>query len=166
MYWIALFFWFDCALCEFFCVRAIEAISFYKRQEQLTPAQNHHLAVWPRPKHLVLLFCLRAMSSCATLLEMLSAEKLYRCEKYLDVPDRDGSKPFVFSIDGTDLQASNRKGANWNWILFMTKKYGFRGDLSQQFAAFKKWLESDRWEQSKRSTRLRWWIMAFGTGSS
>ena len=58
---------FDCALCEFFCVRAIEAISFYKRQEQLTPAQNHHLAVWPRPKHLVLLFCLRAMSSCATL---------------------------------------------------------------------------------------------------
>ena len=31
---------FDCALCEFFCVRAIEAISFYKRQEQLTLPVN------------------------------------------------------------------------------------------------------------------------------
>ena len=82
------------------------------------------------------------MSSCATLLEMLSAERLYRCEKYLDVPDRDGSKPFVFSIDGKDLQASNRIGANWNWILSMTKKYGFKGDLTQQFAALRVWLES------------------------
>ena len=75
---------------------------------------------------------------------MLSTERLCRCEKYLDVPDRDGSKPFVFSIDGKDLQASNRKGANWDCILTRTKKYGFKGDFSQQFAAFKKWLESDR----------------------
>ena len=75
---------------------------------------------------------------------MLSAEKLYRCEKYLDVPDRDGSKPFVFSIDGKDLQASNRKGANWNLIFITTKTYVSKGDLTQQFAAFKKWLESDR----------------------
>ena len=75
---------------------------------------------------------------------MLSAERLYRCEKYLDVPDRDGSKPFVFSIDGKDLQASNRKGADWKSILSMTKTYVSKGDLTQQFAAFKKWLESDR----------------------
>ena len=98
---------------------------------------------------------LRFMSNCATLLEKLSAERLFRCEKCVDVPDRDGSKPFVFSIDGKDLQASNRKGANWQWILVRTKRYGFKGDLTQQFAAFKKWLESGRRKQTKRPTRLR-----------
>ena len=75
---------------------------------------------------------------------MLSAERLFRCEKHLDVPDRDGSKPFVFSIDGKNLQASNRKGASWNMILDRRRKYGLKGDLTQQFAAFKKWLESNR----------------------
>ena len=89
------------------------------------------------------------MSSCDTLLEMFSAERLFRCEQYVDVPDRDGSKPFVFSIDGKDLQASNRKGANWNMILDRRRKYVSKGDLTQQFAAFKKWLESDRWIQRK-----------------
>ena len=87
---------------------------------------------------------LRFMSSCATLLEMFSAERLFRCEKYLDVPDRDRKKPFVFSIDGKDLQASNRIGAHWYRILTRTKTYVSKGDLTQQFAAFKKWLESDR----------------------
>ena len=85
---------------------------------------------------------LRFLSSCATLLEMLSAERLFRCERHLDVPDRDGSKPFVFSIDGKDLQASNRKGADWNRILSMTKTYVSKGNLTQQFAALKEWLES------------------------
>ena len=83
------------------------------------------------------------MSSCATLLELFSAERLFRCEKYLDVPDRDGSKPFAFSIDGKDLQASNHKKADWQYILFMTKRYVSKGDLTQQFTAFKEWLESD-----------------------
>ena len=69
---------------------------------------------------------------------MLSAERLFRYEKYLDVPDRDGSKPFVFSIDGKDLQASNRKKADWQWILTRTKTYVSKGDLTQQFAAFKR----------------------------
>ena len=76
-------------------------------------------------------------------LQMLAVEKVVRCEKYLDVPDRDGNKPFVFTIDGKDLQASNRKGANWNLILVRTKKC-FKGDLTQQFAVFKKWIESSR----------------------
>ena len=75
---------------------------------------------------------------------MLSAERLFRCEKYLDVPDRDGNKPFVFSIDGKDLQASNRKKVDWQYIFIRTKTYVSKGDLTQQFAAFKKWLESDR----------------------
>ena len=75
---------------------------------------------------------------------MLAVEKVHRCEKQKDVPDHDGSKPFVFSIDGKDLQASNRKGANWDSIFNMMKKYGLKGDLTQQFAGFKKWLESDR----------------------
>ena len=75
---------------------------------------------------------------------MFAAERLFRCEKYLDVPDRDGSKPFVFSIDSKDLQASNRKGANWKSILSRTKAYAPDGDLTHQFAAFKEWLESDR----------------------
>ena len=90
------------------------------------------------------------MSNCTTLLELFSAERLFRCEKYLDVPDRDGSKPFVFSIDGKDLQASNRKGANWNLIFITTKTYVSQGDLTQQFAAFKKWVENDRRKQAKR----------------
>ena len=76
-------------------------------------------------------------------LQMLAVEKVVRCEKYLDVPDRDGNKPFVFTIDGKDLQASNRKGANWNLILVRTKKC-FKGDLTQQFVVFKKWIESSR----------------------
>ena len=100
-------------------------------------------------------FRLRTMSSCATLLEMLSAEKLYRCEKSRDVPDRDGSKPFVFSIDGKDLQASNRKGADWDRILTRTKTYVSKGDLTQQFAAFKRWLESDRRTLRPHSKKLR-----------
>ena len=99
------------------------------------------------------------MSSCATLLEMLSAERLYRCEKYRDVPDRDGSKPFVFSIDNKDLQASNRYGLNWNRIFDRARYHCFKGDLTQQFAAFKKWLESDkrkyRRKQSKRSYKKK-----------
>ena len=63
-------------------------------------------------------------------LQMLAVERVIRCEKHLDVPDRDGSKPFVFSIDGKDLQASNRKGANWNRILDRRRKDGFKGDLT------------------------------------
>ena len=90
------------------------------------------------------------MSSCATLLEMLSAERLSRCEKYLDVPDRDGSKPFVFSIDGKDLLASNRKGADWKRILSMAKKYVSKGNLKQQVEVLKEWLESD-WRLEKRA---------------
>ncbi len=46
-----------------------------------------------------------------------------------------GSKPFAFSIDGKDLQATNRKGADWKQILNKAKK--FTGDLTQQFAALK-----------------------------
>ena len=68
---------------------------------------------------------------------MLSTERLCRCEKYLDVPDRDGSKPFVFSIDGKDLQASNRIGAHWNKILTRKKTYVSKADLTQKFAVFK-----------------------------
>ena len=108
------------------------------------PIQNHHLAVWPRPKRLVLFFCLRAMSSYPNLLQMLAFERRIRCEKRIDVPDHDGSKPFVFSIGGKDLLTSNRKGAHWDSILNRTKKYGLKGDLTQQFAALKEWLENDR----------------------
>ena len=86
---------------------------------------------------------------------MLAVERVNRCEKQTDVPDRDRSKPFVFSIDGKDLQASNHIGADWSWILYMTKTYVSKDDLTQQFAAFKKWLESDRRKQTKRPTRLR-----------
>ena len=35
------------------------------------------------------------------------------------------------------------------------EKYKFKGDFTQQFAAFKKWLESDRRKQTTRPTRLR-----------
>ena len=76
-------------------------------------------------------------------LQMLAIERVLRCEKQTDVPDRDGSKPFVSSIDGKDLQASNCRGASWNYILTRTRKYGSKGDLTQNFATFKKWLESD-----------------------
>ena len=93
---------------------------------------------------------LRFMSSYATLLEMFSAERLFRCEKCLDVPDRDGSKPFVFSINGKDLHATNYKGAKWTQILFRTKKYVSKDDLTQQFVALKEWLESD-WRLDKRA---------------
>ena len=86
---------------------------------------------------------------------MLAVEKVNRCEKQKNVPDHDGSKPFVFSIDGKDVRASNRKGADWKMILSRTKTYVFKGDLTQQFAAFKKWLESDRRKQTKCPTRLR-----------
>ena len=66
---------------------------------------------------------------------MLAVEKVIRCEKQTDVPDHDGSKPFMFYIDGKDLQATNRKGANWKKILSTTKKYVSKGDITQQFAS-------------------------------
>ena len=93
---------------------------------------------------------LPSTSRCANLLETLSAERLIRCEKQRDVPDRDGSKPFVFSIDGKDLQASNHKGADWKRILSMTKTYVSKGNLTQQVAVLKEWLESD-WRLEKRA---------------
>ena len=62
------------------------------------------------------------MSSCTTLLKMFAVERVIRCEKQTDVPDHDGSKPLMFSIDGKDLQATNRKGEDWNPILSGPKR--------------------------------------------
>ena len=87
-------------------------------------------------------------------MQMLAVEKVNRCEKTTDVPDHDGSKPFVFSIDGKDVRASNRKGADWRLILSRTTRYSQKGDITQQFAAFKKWLEGNRRKQTKRPTWL------------
>ncbi len=89
------------------------------------------------------------MSSTATLVQMLAGEKAIRCEKQPDVPDHDGSKPFAFSIDGKDLQATNSKGADWKQILNKAKE--FTGDLTQQFAALKEWLEGDWRGNAKRA---------------
>ena len=80
---------------------------------------------------------------------MLKGEKAIRREQQQDVPDSDGSKPFAFSIGGRDLQASNRKGADWKQIL--NKAKDLTGDLTQQFAAFKEWLESDWRGNAKRA---------------
>ena len=62
------------------------------------------------------------MDGSAALVKMLAGEKAIRCEKQPDVPDHDGSKPLMFSIDGKDLQATNRKGVDWNPILSGQKK--------------------------------------------
>ena len=89
------------------------------------------------------------MSSTAALVQMLAGEKAFRREKQPDVPDHDGSKPFAFSIDGKDLQATNSKGADWKQILNKAKE--FTGDLTQQFAALKEWLEGDWRGNAKRA---------------
>ena len=89
------------------------------------------------------------MNGSASVVQMLMAEKAIRREQQPDVPDRDGTKPFVFSIGGKDLQATNRKGADWKQIL--NKAKDFTGDLTQQFTAFKQWLESDWRGNAKRA---------------
>ena len=63
--------------------------------------------------------------------KILAGERAIWCDKQEDVPDHDDSKPFAFSIDGKDLQATNRKGANWKQIILKTER-DFTGDLTQQ----------------------------------
>ena len=81
-----------------------------------------------------------------TLETWLKVEKRIRHEHMWDVPDSDGSEPFIFSIGEQHLQATNRKRATWNQILrFPGREYrkkDFTGDLHQQFADLKEWLES------------------------
>ena len=89
------------------------------------------------------------MNSNLTLVGMLTCEKTARREHQRDVPDSVGSKPFIFSIKGPEWEqivsrswhATNRKGADWKQILKKSKD--FTGDLHQQFADLKEWLESD-----------------------
>ena len=89
------------------------------------------------------------MNGSASVVQMRMAKKAIRREQQPDVPDRDGTRPFVFSIGGKDLQATNRKGADWKQIL--NKAKDFTGDLTQQFTAFKQWLESDWRGNAKRA---------------
>ena len=89
------------------------------------------------------------MNSNLTLVGMLTDEKAVRRERQQDVPDSSGTKPFTFSIGDRDLQATNRKGADWKQIL--NKAKDFTGDFQQQFAAFKEWLESDWRGNAKRA---------------
>ena len=81
------------------------------------------------------------MNNTLTLVGMLTGEKTARREHLRDVPDSVGSKPFIFSIGGETWHATNRKGADWKQILKKSKD--FTGDLHQQFADLKEWLESD-----------------------
>ena len=90
------------------------------------------------------------MNSNLTLVGMLTGEKTARREHLRDVPDSVGSKPFIFSIGGETWHATNRKGADWKQILKKSKD--FTGDLHQQFADLKEWLESD-WQDN--ATRAR-----------
>ena len=79
------------------------------------------------------------MDRTATLVQMFAGEKACRQEQQPDVQDR--NKPFTPSIDGKDLIATNHKGASWKQILNKAKE--FTGDMTQQFAALKDWLEGD-----------------------
>ena len=74
------------------------------------------------------------MSSTTTLVHMLKGEKAIRRELQQDVPDSDGSKPFAFSIGDKDLQATNRKGADWKQIL--NKAKDFTGALPSAVRSF------------------------------
>ena len=80
---------------------------------------------------------------------MLTGERTARREHQRDVPDNDGSKPFFFSMGDRHLQATNRKRATWKQIL--NKSKDFTGDLHQQFADLKEWLESDWRGNAKRA---------------
>ena len=76
----------------------------------------------------------------ATLVQTLTGDNACRREQQQpDVPDR--SKAFARSIDGKELHAANHKGASWKQILNKAKE--FTGDMTQQFAALKGWLEGD-----------------------
>ena len=56
------------------------------------------------------------MKRIVTLKAWLQVEKTIRHEDLLDVPDSDGSEPFIFSIGEQHLQATNRKRATWKQI--------------------------------------------------
>ncbi len=82
------------------------------------------------------------MSSISSLEQYLAAEKSSRREQPKDVPDSDGSKPFLVSIGDKELKANNKKRADWKQIL--NKVPNFTGDdLTEQFSGFKEWLEKD-----------------------
>ena len=79
------------------------------------------------------------MSNISNLEQYLAAEKASRREQQKDVPDSDGSKPFLVSIGVKELNATNKKRADWKQIL--NKAHGFTGDLAEQFLGFKDWFE-------------------------
>ena len=81
------------------------------------------------------------MSNISNLQQYLAAEKASRGEQQKDVPDSDGSKPFLVCIGAKELKATNKKRASWKQIL--NKVHDFTGDFTEQFSALKEWLEKD-----------------------
>ena len=78
-----------------------------------------------------------AMSGISSLKQYLQAEKASRGEQQKDVPDSD----FLLSVGGQELKATNAKQADWKQLL--SKAPEFTGNLTDQFKAFKEWLEKD-----------------------